>query len=688
MMVSPEDRALDLLASDQPAAALRWSVAALEQDPGAPRAIFVTSRALARLGGGRVAMDGLRLAARRAVRERDLPLALAAIAELRAMRGSGGEVGEAIEEIAVSVLGEAGEKGSLARALPFAAQAHVRPLSPFVGERALVSRATQVLYESAGVERHPASALGFLAGVSEEAVRELLLSLETATVPAGHCLIEEGETSDCAFLLVSGGAEVWRRSAGSDGRVLATLERGSLFGELALLAPLAFSASPASVVATRGSVVLVLWREAVEAIGAKHIDLRLALTTHCKRQAAANLGAALGVLDAVPLLESAALVERLELRLFDRGERLASLNEPADGVHVILSGEVLRVARDGGERVVLETLGSGATVGETELVLCRNATTEAIAVQGTATLFLPRDEFFALTREYPAILQGFYGAASRRHAETTSALEAGAAAVEDDCVIEEAPEEDLPAAAPIATGERSSRGSEAPGAARDGRVERREVAPPPRVPEPTVIAPAAESSPPFSARAAIGISASPTQVSPTSLAPAVLSHRPPRSSAPAPGAGAALRRIPMRATVAFALAAGVAAAIVPHADRGPTVAAAGPSRAEPLPLAEPTPPPAAAAVAAPPSTATTPTASAEPTAAAAASTAPSAAKAAASASPSHPHPRAPSAPRPATTIAATPTAGAAPADSAATPRAGGEADRPRAGDESAFGGRE
>ena len=88
---------------------------------------------------------------------------------------------------------------------------------------------------------------------------------------------------------------------------------------------------------------------------------------------------------------------------------------------------------------MLATLTAGETVGEVELVLCRNSVADAIAVRPTATLFLPRDEFFALVQDHPAILHGLYGIAVRRHAETNLALGAGSSEVADESLLAKCP---------------------------------------------------------------------------------------------------------------------------------------------------------------------------------------------------------------------------------------------------------
>ena len=142
---------------------------------------------------------------------------------------------------------------------------------------------------------------------------------------------------------------------------------------------------------------------------------------------------------AIPPRERATLVEHFETRMFEAGDRLVEAGEEALGLHLIVSGEIGVVANEGGERLLLATLSAGETVGEVELVLCRTSVADAVAVRPTATLFLPRDEFFALVQDHPAILHGLYGIAVRRHAETNLALGAGSAAVPDEALLGQRP---------------------------------------------------------------------------------------------------------------------------------------------------------------------------------------------------------------------------------------------------------
>jgi hypothetical protein len=274
----------------------------------------------------------------------------------------------------------------------------------------------------------------------------------------------------------------------------------------------------------------------------------------------------------IPHDQRVAFVDRLRARVFDHGERLLRTGEDAPGLHVIVSGEVAVVAHDGGERLVVATLGPGETVGEVELLLWRKASADAVAVRGTVTLFLRRDDLFTLIQSHPLILHGLYAVAVRRHAETRFALESGSAPAAEDCVVEEEeppvsraptvppPLPQEPVTAPIPT---------IPAPPPPPPVAQAAAAPPvPPAPPPA----AARTPPPFAAPAAATPPPSAASLPPTSLAPTIASLRP----APRPSAAPPPRRSPaLRAAAFAAAAAGVfAAALIIARDTRPGSAAA------------------------------------------------------------------------------------------------------------------
>jgi cAMP-dependent protein kinase regulator len=257
------------------------------------------------------------------------------------------------------------------------------------------------------------------------------------TVPAGKHVIEQGEEGAEAYIVARGELEVRRETEESDDGpastlTLARLTNGALFGEMALLsrAPRA-----ASVVACRPSILLVARRDALEAVAEQRPDVGVELAAHCRRRMVANLVRTSPVLITVDPTERPALVERFETKVYEKGEKVITEGRVTDGLHLIASGEVAIVGHEGGEPFVISTLGVGDVVGEVALVLRRKANADVVAVHPTVTLFLPRDEFLALIREHPAILQSLYLLAVMRDEETSSVMSVSSVNVAEDYVL-------------------------------------------------------------------------------------------------------------------------------------------------------------------------------------------------------------------------------------------------------------
>lgn len=437
---SPLDRALALLLAGEREAALRWSAAVVLHDASVPSALILTSRLLADAGRTEAAIQGFELGVERAIDTGNLPLAVAAVGDLRLL---GVDVGKHLDEIAAAFCAGSPRLSDDATPPPppLPDGATFQPLSSFLTGPALLSKATAIVhdarkdYESAADSVPPlVSPLALFSTLEREGLRALIGCFEMFTVPAGKVVIQEGGDGAEAYIVARGELEV-RRSRGDGGeggatQTLARLTNGALFGEMALLsrAPRA-----ASVVACRPSILLVARRDALEAVAEKRPDVGVELAAHCRRRMVANLVRTSKLLLSVIPSERPALVERFETRVFEKGEKLIADGEDTTGLHLIASGEVAVVGHeDGGEPFVIASLGVGETVGEVALVLRRKANADVVAVHPTVTMFLPREGFLDLVRAHPAILAGLYLAAVDRDEETSSALASGATSLVED----------------------------------------------------------------------------------------------------------------------------------------------------------------------------------------------------------------------------------------------------------------
>ncbi len=435
---SPIDRALALLLANETESALRWAAATVERAPSTPSALVITSRLLEQMGRPEAAIEGFDLAVRRAIDGANLPLAIAAVGDLRAL---GVDVSSQLDAVASAFcMGSDRLTETETPPPPLPNFEGFQPLSSFLTGPALTSKATQIIHaakrdydEAAGSEILLTAPLPLFSAMPKDALRDLVGAFEMITVHAGHTVIAEGEEGSEAFIVARGELEVTRRAGEDGGQImLARLVSGALFGEMALLsrAPRA-----ASVVATRPSILLVAKREALEDVAEGRPEVAVELAAHCRRRMVANLGRTSPILVSVPPGERTKLVDRFETRIFEKGEKLVTQGQDATGLHLVASGEVAVVAHDGADTVVLSTLAPGETVGEVALVLRRKANADVIAVHPTVTLFLPKEDFLSLVQDHPGVLHGLYMTAVRRDDETALALDNAPAAVADDYVL-------------------------------------------------------------------------------------------------------------------------------------------------------------------------------------------------------------------------------------------------------------
>lgn len=437
---SPLDRALALLLAGEREAALRWSAAAVEKESALPTALILTCRLLAEAGRAEAAAEGLVIGMRRAVDAGNLPLAVAAVADLRTL---GADVDEYFDEIA-SAFGAGSPrllKESTIPPPPLPTNEEFTPLSSFLTGPALLSKATQIVHDAANAyeestngDRPRVVPLPLFSALEKEGLRALVAAFEMITVAAGAEVIKEGEEGAEAYIVARGELEVRKSIPDSEEPPLrlARLTNGALFGEMALLsrAPRA-----ASVVALRPSILLVARRDALESVAEKRNDVGSELAAHCRRRIVANLVKTSTVLRAVDPAERPPLVERFETKVFEKGDRIIKTGQDPSGLHLIASGVVSVVGYEGDEPFVITTLGSGEVVGEVALLLRRRASADVVAVHPSVTLHLPREDFLELIQEYPGILLRLYLLAIERDEETRTVLATSTVSVTDDYVL-------------------------------------------------------------------------------------------------------------------------------------------------------------------------------------------------------------------------------------------------------------
>jgi cAMP-dependent protein kinase regulator len=439
---SPADRALALSLAEEHDSAMRWAAALLKSEPAAPLGLLITARLMAAKGRREVAIEGLEVTFERALDSGNLPLAVVACCDLATL---GYDQNKHLDAIAKSFCKGSPRlltKGAPPPELPRSAQ-EFQPLPAALSGKALLSKAQDIVHEAKKLleldraeqtEKLKVAPPPLFASLDEADLRAMLSVLETRTVPSGEVLIEEGTPGAEAYIVARGEVEVRRKvhEEKEETLLLARLGNGSLFGEMALLsrAPRA-----ASVVACRPSIILVARKDALDEIATRQPEVANVLADHCRRRMVENLVRTSAILSAVNPRERPALIDRFVTRTFEDGARLIDQGQESEGLHLIASGEVAVMVREGDDdTTMVAKLGVGEVVGEVALVLRRPSSADVIAACPTVTLHLPRDRFQELIKEHPAILAKLYELAVQRDEETSSIV-AQEATDADDFVL-------------------------------------------------------------------------------------------------------------------------------------------------------------------------------------------------------------------------------------------------------------
>lgn len=214
----------------------------------------------------------------------------------------------------------------------------------------------------------------------------------------GDRIVQQGEPGTSFFVICEGRVTVLREENGL-ARPVAALEAGEFFGEVALLAG---GPRIASVDALADDTqVLEIPAGVLLGLARRHPGVASALKTFCRQRLLSNLLATSPLFRPLERGERRELASRFRARDALAGESIVSEGSAADGLYVVLAGEV-EVLREEAE---VSRLGSGDVFGEMSLLddVAANATVRA--VRRTSLLRLPVADLAVVLERFPAVRQ-------------------------------------------------------------------------------------------------------------------------------------------------------------------------------------------------------------------------------------------------------------------------------------------
>lgn len=110
------------------------------------------------------------------------------------------------------------------------------------------------------------------------------------------------------------------------------------------------------------------------------------------------------------------LTQSLRRKRFPRGEVIFHEDDPGNALYIVVSGSVKIVRRaEDGRELILSLITPGNYFGELSLLDGEPRSADAIAVEASELLLLPRDQFFRVLEESPGAAIRMLGTLSRRY---------------------------------------------------------------------------------------------------------------------------------------------------------------------------------------------------------------------------------------------------------------------------------
>ncbi|MFN0062468.1 MAG: cyclic nucleotide-binding domain-containing protein [Myxococcaceae bacterium] len=395
---------LDLLEERQPERALAVFAESVRREPGDHQARMMAARCLALLGEKERAVTAYHACAEGLVR-RDYLLSAMLVCKL-ALELSPTEkrILDTLARIHARAVRDAPGKAKVPPPLPpsqlfdgVAGEGELMALSgAALSDRAIAVLATPDLGTAADPNARPP--LPLFADLELDAFLDLVNRMNYRRAKPGEAVCTQGQGGESMYVLIAGKAEV-SRQFGEDRKMLGSLSGGSIFGELSLLT----GAPPtATVTATAQVELFEIWREHLNQLAKTFPSVPSALAEFAQARMARNLTATSPLFHGLDDFNRSALLSRFRFRALAPGETVLVEGEHSPGLFLVLAGELVVQKEDpAGGQVSLGVLREGDVAGEISLLTGLRASATVVSTRKSATAFLDRAAFDALTKSFP-----------------------------------------------------------------------------------------------------------------------------------------------------------------------------------------------------------------------------------------------------------------------------------------------
>lgn len=252
-----------------------------------------------------------------------------------------------------------------------------------------------------------------------EAFVELLVRMKMREVPAGGVVVREGDAGTAFFVVSSGRFRVTRTNDQGRPVVLARLQEGAFFGEMAMLQR---TARTATVTAEVDSQVLEISRDVLDRVIKAHPTVADVLASFQRQRLLATIMASHELFRPFSPTDRRSLMEKFKARVFPAETRILEEGDAPSGLYIILYGAARVSAHQGFEDVELARIGPGDMFGEMSLLTNEPTSATVVTVAETMVIRLSKGRFQEVMMTHPHVLEVVARISEQRQQENDDKL--------------------------------------------------------------------------------------------------------------------------------------------------------------------------------------------------------------------------------------------------------------------------
>lgn len=260
---------------------------------------------------------------------------------------------------------------------------------------------------------------------------QLMEQMKMRSVLPEEVIIREGDVDDSMFIISSGRVKVTKTSEVGSEIILAHLNDGAFFGEMALLSE---SPRAASVIAEEETLLFQVSRDILAQVVKNFPSVSNIMLKFYRARLLNNLMHTSPIFRPLDAEQRKTLIEKFKSREVPANEKLLEEGQVGDGLYMMLAGRAEVSKKIDGQRKVLAHLKEGDVFGEISLLHESPVTASVKTLRKSIVLKLPKRAYTEILATHPQLLAQIKTISAERQ-KTTDAILKGQLAFSDGGLV-------------------------------------------------------------------------------------------------------------------------------------------------------------------------------------------------------------------------------------------------------------